>query len=140
MKNKFFLFLASLLFSVSVFSQAGTGFQSASEAADMATQILQAAGKKANFQVKEAKVPNAVAVLTNGRRYILYNPNFIDRLTRVTGTRWAAISVLAHEIGHHLNTHKVNGKTIPMSTELEADEFSGFVLRRMGASLEDAQA
>jgi hypothetical protein len=86
----------------------------------------------------EAEVQNALAVVTNGKRYILYNPRFIDLLTRVTGTKWAAVSVLAHEIGHHLWRKSNNGK--PLATELEADEFSGYVLAKMGASLDEAQA
>ena len=139
MKNKILLFFFSFFIAAIVTAQQ-PGFNSVSEAAEIAGQILTAAGKKANFQIREANVPNAVAVLYNGKRYILYNPDFISKLTRLTGTKWAAISVLAHEIGHHLYTHTVNGKTIPMASELEADEFSGFVLRKMGASLEDAQA
>ncbi|HEX6190793.1 MAG TPA: hypothetical protein VFZ42_00445, partial [Chitinophagaceae bacterium] len=114
--------------------------KSVTDAGVMSKMILKAADKKANFLVAEAKVPNAMAVLTNGKRYILYNPGFIERLTNVTGTPWAGISVLAHEIGHHLKTHTENGKTIPMATELEADEFSGYVLRKLGATLEEAQA
>ncbi len=134
------LLLIALFISQTLFAQETTGFASVSEAKTMATNILNAAGKKANFQIREAKVQNAMAVLTNGKRYVLYNPDFIDKLTLVTGTKWAAISVLAHEIGHHLKTHTVNGRTIPMASELEADEFSGFVLRKMGATLEEAQA
>src|SRR5205085_7375496 len=70
--------------------------------------------------------------------YILYNPRFIDALTRATGTKWAAVSVLAHEIGHHLY-RKPNSER-SLATELEADEFSGIVLAKMGASLKDAEA
>lgn len=140
MKKSLFLSLFSFFIYFNLLAQRDDGFSSVSEAKEIASQILLAAGKKANFQVKEANVPNAVAVLQNGRRYILYNPGFIEKLTRVTGTKWAAVSVLAHEIGHHLSSHSVNGKTIPMASELDADEFSGFVLRKMGAPLEDAQA
>ena len=140
MKNRFFLFFLSILFASFSFAQDGPGFDNVSEAGEMARRILQASGKKANFQIREAKVPNAMAVLSNGKRFVLYNPDFIEKLTKFTGTEWAAVSVLAHEIGHHLNTHTSNGKLIPMSSELEADEFSGYVLRKMGASLEDAQS
>ena len=140
MKKTLFLTLFSFFIYFNLLAQREEGFSSVSEAKEIASQILLAAGKKANFLVKEANVPNAVAVLQNGRRYILYNQGFIEKLTRITGTKWAAVSVLAHEIGHHLSSHSVNGKTIPMASELDADEFSGFVLRKMGAPLEDAQA
>ncbi len=112
---------------------------SVNDAAKMAEEILQAAGKKANFRIAEAEVPNAMAVVHMGKRYILYNPRFINNLTRSTGTKWAAVSVLAHEIGHHLYSNSVNKGKTPLATELEADEFSGYVLQKMGASLQEAQ-
>ncbi|HEV7783404.1 MAG TPA: hypothetical protein VGO58_19145 [Chitinophagaceae bacterium] len=116
------------------------GFSSVSEAGRVAEQIVEASGLPANFAILEAEVPNAVAVLRQGKRYILYNPRFMNAITRITGTEWAAVSVLAHEIGHHLYG-KQTGNGIPkLATELEADEFSGFVLEKMGATLSEAQA
>ena len=140
MKRILLFFFAVLTMNIVLHSQDALHIKSVTDAGEMSKMILKVAGKKANFLVAEARVPNAMAVLTNGKRYILYNPGFIERLTKVTGTPWAGISVLAHEIGHHLKTHTENGKTIPMATELEADEFSGYVLRKMGATLEEAQA
>lgn len=147
MKNIILSFLVSLLFTSAVNAQnwdkaiePTSGFASVSEAAGMAREIVKAAGVKANFLIAEAPVPNAMAVVHAGKRYVLYNPDFIDILTRATGTKWAAVSVLAHEIGHHLYTNSVNKGKIPLATELEADEFSGFVLAKLGADLDDAQA
>jgi hypothetical protein len=144
MKNKILILFLSLLavsFQISAQDASNnktlTGFSSVNEAAEMTKAILKASGHKANFTIMEAKVPNAVAVLRQGKRYILYNPQFMNAITKITGTRWAAISVLAHEIGHHLyGKNKPNG----MATELEADEFSGYVLEEMGATLSEAQA
>lgn len=103
-------------------------------------EILDVAGSKKTFEVRAAKIPNAAAATLKGKQYILYNPIFMAALQQVSGSnRWAPISILAHEIGHHLYGHTVNGTASQPSTELEADEFSGFVLRKMGASLEDAQ-
>jgi hypothetical protein len=144
MKNKILVLLIGLLVVlVRVSAQVPgdnrslTGFRSVNEAAEMTKEILKASGHKANFTIMEAKVPNAVAVLRQGKRYILYNPQFMHAITKATGTRWAAVSVLAHEIGHHLyGKNKPNG----MATELEADEYSGFVLEKLGATLADAQA
>jgi hypothetical protein len=141
MKYKFLYLFISLLVCFPAFSQTTvSSINSVSDASQIAAQIVKAAGREANFQVKAANVPNAVAVLYKGKRYIFYNVGFIEKLTRLTGTHWAGISVLAHEIGHHLHTHVVNGKTIPMGSELEADKFSGFILQKMGANLEEAQA
>jgi hypothetical protein len=142
MKN-LFIYLLMLLLPASLVAQETeepTGFASVSDAAEVAKQIVEASGKKANFAIAVANVQNAVAVLQQGKRYILYNPNFMKAITKVTGTQWAAVSVLAHEIGHHLYAKQVPGSLPKLATELEADEFSGFVLEKMGASLSEAQA
>jgi hypothetical protein len=55
-------------------------------------------------------------------------------------TYWTSISILAHEIGHHLSGHTLKTGTNHFQKELEADKFSGFVLYKMGASLEQAIA
>lgn len=117
-----------------------TNFASPSEASQYVQQIVAAVGLKQNFKLMPARVDNAAAVTYGGKRYVLYNPNFINGLVQKTGNKWAAVSVLAHEIGHHLNGHTVTRDGSHPGTELEADEFSGFVLRKMGASLADAQA
>lgn len=103
-------------------------------------KIMSVVGLKANFELRAANVPNAAAVILKSKRYILYNPKFMNEINAATGSDWAAISILAHEIGHHLNGHTLDNVGSRPDTELEADEFSGFVLRRMGASLPDAQA
>ena len=115
-------------------------FASAAEGKQIGQQIIDVVGLKPNFEIMAANVPNAAAVVYSGKRYVLYNPSFIDKLTRTTGTQWAAVSVLAHEIGHHLNGHTLAGTGNPHQLELDADEFSGFALRKMGASLSEAQA
>jgi hypothetical protein len=56
-----------------------------------------------------------------------------------TKTDWASISILAHEIGHHLNGHTLDNLGSRPDKELEADDFSGFVMFKLGASLQDAQ-
>ena len=158
MKNRILPLLITLLLSGSLVAQTGvrigsheaiswkpttvptSSFATVSEGRNIAQQIISIVGLKPNFDVREANVPNAAAVTYGGKRYVLYNPNFITQLERSTGTRWAGISVLAHEIGHHLNGHTITATGSQPSLELEADEFSGFVLRKMGASLTEAQA
>jgi hypothetical protein len=158
MKNKILLFIFSIFTSGLMAQQTGrigshdaiarwtpsssiaTPFTSVAEGRSIAQDIIDIVGLKANFDVREANIPNAAAVVYGGKRYILYNPSFISQLTRATGTKWAAISVLAHEIGHHLNGHTITASGSQPALELEADEFSGFVLRKMGATLTEAQA
>lgn len=116
-----------------------SNYKSTNGAVEIIDEIIKVLGLKTNFEVKAANVPNAAAITYQGKRYILYNPQFIDALNKSTGNIWAAVSVLAHEIGHHLNGHTIDNAGSQPEQELEADEFSGFVLRRMGASLEQAQ-
>ena len=158
MKNRILLFFFSVLMSGGLMAQVsirigthdGVGqwrpstytssFSSIAEGKNIAQQIIDIVGLKPNFEVREANVPNAAAVVYSGKRYVLYNPTFIKNLERTTGTKWAGVSVLAHEIGHHLNGHTITSSGSQPNLELESDEFSGFVLRKMGASLAEAQA
>jgi hypothetical protein len=117
-----------------------TNFATVEEGKQIIQNILDAVGRSANFEIRTANIQNAAAVAYGGKRYVLYNPNFINALDRKTGTQWASISVLAHEVGHHLKGHTISGQGSHPTIELEADEFSGYALRKMGASLEDAQA
>jgi len=115
-------------------------FESDSEAERLIDDIMRHAGLPANFKVKSANVPNAAAVIQEGQRVILYSQSFVRDLRRATGTEWAATSMLAHEIGHHLSGHTLlQGGSRP-ELELEADKFSGHILARMGASLRQARA
>jgi hypothetical protein len=102
-------------------------------------EIIDVVGLKPRFEIRAANVPNAAAVIYNNKRYILYNQQFVNAINSAVKTDWAGVSILAHEIGHHLNGHTLEHESQP-ELELEADEFSGFVLRKMGASLEQAQA
>lgn len=101
--------------------------------------ILSVVGLRPNFEIRAANVPNAAAVIIDRKRYILYSRKFISAINTASGTNWAGISIIAHEIGHHLNGHTLNTGGSRPDLELEADEFSGFVLNKMGANLKDAQ-
>ncbi len=115
------------------------GFTTVSDAKTMIAEIIDVIGLKPNFEVMAARIDNAAAVVYLQKRYILYNPDFINRLDAAAGNKWASVSILAHEIGHHLNGHMMQNIGSQPEKELEADEFSGFVLRRMGATLAQAQ-
>src|SRR6185436_2480072 len=114
-------------------------FASVDETENIIKNILSIVGLKPNFEIRAADIPNAAAVIYNSKRYVLYNPQFVASLNKSAGNSWASVSILAHEIGHHLNGHTLTETGSRPDIELEADEFSGFVLRKMGASLNDAQ-
>ncbi|MBD1395578.1 membrane-binding protein [Pontibacter sp. JH31] len=107
---------------------------------DIIGEIIDVVGLKPRFEVRTANIENAAAVIYNGKRYILYNERFLAAINSAVHTDWASVSILAHEIGHHLNGHTLSRAGSNHPDELEADEFSGFVLRKMGASLDEAQA
>ena len=119
--------------------------RSNNEARRIVEMIVAAQALAPNFRVLSSTHPdvrnNAIATIDrNGNRIIAYDPNFMTDIERQTGSNWAAASVFAHEVGHHLNGHTlVPGGSRP-PTELEADYFSGFIMKALGASLNDAQA
>ncbi len=101
--------------------------------------ILQLSGLTPNFQILETpRVGNAAATVMDGQRYLLYNRNWMDGL-RGDEETWKLYGVVAHEVGHHLQGHTLDGLGSQPAKELEADEYAGFVLAAMGASLADAQ-
>ena len=115
--------------------------QTAPATTDVIREITDAVGLKARFELRATReVDNAAAVVYDGQRYLLYNPDFLNAVNRAGHTDWAGISILAHEMGHHLNGHTLRAGGSQPADELEADEFSGFVLRKLGASLAQAQA
>ena len=118
------------------------GFRSSSEALEAVKCVLEAVGglRVDNFEVRAANVRNAAAAIRGNTRLLLYNPSFMQDIREATDNPWAGISVMAHEIGHHLEAHTITPGGSNPSDELEADEFSGNVLKRLGASLRDAQA
>lgn len=129
--------ICSMPFSTLKVNSAGSAITK-EEAEGMVADILNVTGLKGNFEIRAADIPNAAAVLYNGKRYVLYNPAFIGTLNSATGNDWASVSVLAHEIGHHLNGHTIGGGSRP-ARELEADEFSGYIMQRLGATLEESE-
>ena len=114
-------------------------FSETESASAAVKEILDAAGLAPNFIVRPAPVPNASARQHMQQRYIEYNPAFVERMQDQAGSNWAVYSVLAHEIGHHLQGHTIRAGGSRPSLEIEADEYSGFILRRLGATLEQAQ-
>lgn len=126
--------------------QFGMGGQPPRDCRDMIAQVMSFTGLPQNFDVTEANVPNAAAAILLDkqkvpRRVIAFNPDFMELVRRETGgNRWSPVSIMAHEVGHHLAGHTIQPGGSQPPTELEADKFSGFVLYKMGASLDDSAA
>lgn len=117
------------------------GFRTRPEAQRAVEKIVSRSGLKQNFYVMECpKIDNCFAATKNGERLIVYDAGFMQRVNDLTRTDWGAMSILAHEIGHHLQGHTLKPGGSDPERELEADEFSGFVMYEMGATLKEAQS
>ncbi len=115
-------------------------FQSTSEALEIVKRITHAVGLEPNFELLQANIPNAAAVIHDQKRYILYSLLFMQKIKETTATDWAALTILAHEIGHHLNGHTLSASGSRPTLELQADTFAGHAVERIGGALDQALA
>jgi len=156
-KPLLFLFTSLLVYFVSaqnitsengvINSNAGTttsnadlpDFNSSEDAEKIIAGIMDVLGLQPNFKVKTGKIPNVEADIRHHQRYIIYNPEFVSQVNKLAKNKWASIFIIAHEIGHHLDGHTLKAMKTQPELELEADEFAGFVLCKMGSTLEAAQ-
>ncbi len=126
-------------------SRIARSFQSDAEARQQLDRILFAVGLNSmsdRIVLRATAQTSAAEAGIDGKtfeRFIFYNATFMQRLNQRTGDYWSLLFVLAHELGHHLAFHvETNGRFHEF--ELEADRFAGFVLRRMGATLQQTEA
>ena len=113
-------------------------FSGAGDAEEAVDSIVEAVIRhKSHFEIREAPAVgrNAAAAVCGGARYVFYGPEFFSSLPY-----WWAVSILAHEVGHHFHGHTLDGQGSRPEFELAADHFSGLALQKMGASLADALA
>jgi Peptidase family M48 len=116
-------------------------FQSVYEARDIVKSMLDTIKWKENFSIREQNGSNnAFATVISGKRWIIYDNVFLESIDEYAATKWASISVLAHEVGHHKYNHVLSGKGSTVPTEIEADDFSGYVMARLGATLPQSVA
>ena len=98
--------------------------------------IIRETGLAQNFVVLPGDVANVKSYIENNERILEYNPNFMEKLQE--DSNWHGISVLARQIGYHLSNHELEGGQASIDEEIEADKYAGFVLFKMGASLDEA--
>ena len=112
-------------------------------------RILSVIGASKRFVLQPCdNINNAVAASYKGIRYIFYDRDFMSSLN--SGDNWQNLFILAHEVGHHINGHSldlvlyaaevVEPKSLAnkRKQELEADEFAGFIIAKLGGSLSEA--
>jgi hypothetical protein len=116
-------------------------FQSVYEAKAIVEEMLDTIRWKENFTLREQNgINNAYATIINNRRWIIYDNHFLENIDAHAATKWASISIMAHEMGHHYYNHVVSGKGSTVPTEIQADYFSGYVMSRLGAALPQSVA
>lgn len=119
-------------------------FASKEHAERVVDMIVRPLGLRRNFTLVPCPNINNAAAVTyeDGVRYIVYDNAFMDSIDVSSNTNWASVSIVAHEVGHHLQGHTLRRVSLEQrrENELEADEFSGSALFKMGASLYQAQA
>ncbi|HYC39221.1 MAG TPA: M48 family metalloprotease [Chitinophagaceae bacterium] len=114
-------------------------------AGKIVSDIMAEVGLPINFILVECRgIENCKAVNLLAKkgflRYIIYDDKFLQELDSASTGYWASVSIFAHEIGHHLSGHTLDSLGSRPDKELEADRFSGFIMYRLGATLEQAQA
>jgi len=127
-----------------------SNFMSDSEAENALDKILNTIGASKNFVLTPcSEINNAAATSYKGIRYILYDKEFMQLINSRTNN-WSSLAILAHEVGHHINGHAlditmyaggvVEAKSLAnqRKQELEADEFAGFIMAKLGADLNSA--
>jgi uncharacterized membrane protein YgcG len=154
MKSKFlllvFLFIAILSqaqpvtgcgFKVPPRSLIKANFKSVYEAKEILKNMLDTVKWKENFSVREQNgIQNAYATIINRVRWIIYDNNFLEDIDTYTSTKWSSISILAHEMGHHFYNHVISSRGSTPPNEIEADAFSGYVMQKFGATLDQSVA
>ena len=122
-------------------------FSTDTEADNALDRILNVIGASKNFVLTPcSEIHNAIATSYKGIRYILYDKAFMRTINSRTND-WSSLTILAHEVGHHINGHAldltmyaggvVEAKSLAAKRkmELEADEFSAFIMAKLGAPL-----
>ncbi len=134
------------------------GFSDDKDAKNYLNQVCSAAGIRSNFiMVQCNSIGTCLAIEKDGDPYILYDNIFLSNLKSSINygftekkiiqsnkdvKDWSSMTILAHEIGHHVNQHF--SKTIRSAysvkeLELQADEYAGHILYSLGASLQQGE-
>jgi len=83
-----------------------------------------------------AQEDNAYATVAGNKKILIVDVGFLEKVNQYAGTEWSAISIIAHEIGHH-----IAGFVGPSHTrELNADYWSGQALQRLHAARDASTA
>lgn len=112
---------------------------------ELVTRITSVVGLRNRFRlVALQNFNNCAAVCFNNEtgqeRFIQFDRQFLENFQKRTNNKWFVTGVLAHELGHHFNGHSLDGIGSRPDKEIEADEFAGFILQKLGAKETEAES
>jgi hypothetical protein len=84
---------------------------------------------KIEVLIVKGKEENAFATVADGRRLLVIDEGFLRGANRKAESDWAAVEIIAHEVGHHIAGFVDD----PYACELNADYWSGQTLQRLGS-------
>jgi hypothetical protein len=103
--------------------------------------IVAAVGTSGNFVLEQTNEDVTASTVHGEQNVIIYNKKLVENLKQ-TENRWIARLFLAHEIGHHHESHSRLAQNVAEKAkrELEADRFSGMAIAKLGGSFDQMQA
>ena len=99
-----------------------SNFSSVYEAKSIVNSMLGNIKWEENFNLREQNgIRNAYATIINNARWIVDDNNLLVDIDAYAATKWASVSILAHEMGHHYYNHVVSRSGSTPPKEIEAD-------------------
>ncbi|WP_440122797.1 hypothetical protein [Tenacibaculum sp. Ill] len=117
--------------------------KSARSYGEIISEVLSLVGiPNSDIEIRTTSSFGAFSVINRDcrRRFFLYNQAFFDSVHTVTKSYEPIKSICFHEIAHHFYRHPLKSKWESRLHELEADRYSGFQMRLIGATLEESIA
>jgi hypothetical protein len=110
---------------------------------EIVSEVLSLVGiPNSDIEIRTTSSFGAFSVINRDckRRFFVYNKAFFDSVYAVTKSYEPIKSICFHEIAHHFYRHPLKSKWEAHLHELEADRYSGFQMRLIGATLEESIA
>ena len=90
------------------FAMQGNSFSTDNMADQALKKILSVTGLSKRFVLAPcSEISNCLAISYKGIRYILFDKEFMKQISS-SGSNWTNLSILAHEVGHHINGHTID--------------------------------
>lgn len=101
--------------------------------------ISNAIGVRPTFKILAADFPKggiAAAATRGKKRYVVYDAKWFRFGDNTVG--WYEVFILAHEVSHHIHGHTHGFRPSRHGAELDSDRFGGWIVARLGGTLEQA--